>query len=243
MRRLVILLLALILLGCAGQKVEKVDPHEILSKAERAMVSTDLDAKATFEMNLKSPKFTDYTQYDLRVVKLNNTTKIFILSYEYNTTDSSLAETHKKMKVALKDAWILDEGDYFYVYTPNLKYMNDKVGKYKPADSLPKYRYIPIVTCLDIAKTFTNAKNVSLAEEDENYYVVAYLLQYPDIAFAKVANVKVWISKADYMPVKAEISANFGQTSIKMTTELKSYKTESVKCDMSLKRLSVVERY
>jgi len=243
MRRFAVLLLALILLGCAGQKVEKVNPKEILAKAERAVNSTNLEANATFELKLKSPKFTDYTQYDLRVVKLNNTTKIFFLDYLYNTTDSSLAEIHKKMEIALKDAWILDKGDAFYVYTPNLMYMKNKVGKYKPAESLPRYKFIPIVTCLDVAKFFNKAENVSLIGENGKCYVIAYSLQYPNIAFAKVANVKVWISKADYIPIKAEITANFSDTAITMITELKSYRTNGVKCNMSLNGLRVVERY
>ncbi len=241
MKRIVILLLALILLGCAGQKAEK--PNEILTKAERAVASTNLDANATFELTIKSPKFTDYTRYDLRVVKLNNTTKIFFLNYSYKTTDQSIADVHKKMKIALKDAWILDKGDVFYVYTPNLAYMKGKVGEYKPAESLPRYKFIPIITCLDLAEFFDKAKDVRLIDENGNYYVVAYSLRYPSIAFVETANVKVWISKADYIPIKAEITANFGRTSITMTTEMKSYKTKGVKCDMSLNGLSVVERY
>ncbi len=240
MKRIAILLLALILLGCAGQKAEK--PNDILTKAERAVASADLDANATFELTLKSPKFTDYTRYDLRVVKLNNTTKIFFLNYSYKTTDSSLAEVHKKMKIALKNAWILDKNDAFYVYTPNLMYMKRKVCKYKPAESLPRYKFIPIITCLDLAKSFSFAKDVRLIEENNSCYVVAYKLHYPNIAFAETANVKVWISRTDYIPIKAEITANFGQTAITMITELKSYRTKGVKCDMSLNGLKVVER-
>ncbi len=240
MRRIIILILALALLGCVGQV--KIDVNEILKKSEESVLTKNLDANATFEMLCKTPKLTDFTRYDLRIVKIGNTTKIFFLGYEYNTTDKSQADVHKKTEIALKDAWILDRGDVYYVYTPNLLYMKDRVGEYRAAEGLPRYKFIPIMTCLDLARFFDKAEDPTLEVGDEAY-VVSYKLSYPTISFAEKADVKVWISKKDHIPFKAEISAKFDQTEITMKTELKSYKTEGVQCDMSLKGLSIVKRY
>ncbi len=239
MRALIPLLLVVIILGCVGQE-KKVDPKEILKKAENA-VAKNFDANATFEMILKSPKFKDYTRYDMRIVKIGNSIKIFFLNYEYNTTSKYLEGVHRSMKVALRDAWILDVGSKFYLYTPHLEYMKDKVGEYKPSKSLPRYVYLPIVTTIDLARNFDKARKVKLYKETEKYYIISYSLEYPTITFAENAEVKVWISKRDFMPVKAEISAKFKNTSIKMVTEA-NFRIGNVKCDMTLDGLSVVKR-
>jgi len=242
MRRIIILILALMLFGCVGQEVKKLDAHEILKKAEDAVATKNLDADAIFEIHYKTPKLNDRTHYNLRIVKIGNATKIFFLGYSYNTSDEYQAEVHSKMKIALKGAWILDKGNVYYVYTPNLMYMKDKVGEYKPANDLPRYKFIPIITCLDIARFFDKAEEPKVEVED-GAYVVSYKLSYPTIAFAEKADVKVWISKKDYIPFKAEMFAEYNQTKITIKTEFKSYKTEGVQCDMSLKGLSVVKRY
>ncbi len=232
MKRTLVLILALLLTCCSSN----VNPKLVLKKSE-AILHENFEAKAVFVMTLKTPKFVDRTVYTMKVIRFGNETKIAFLNYSF----SPKTPVHERMKIALKDAWIIDDGSHFYLYTPHLKYVGDKVGLYGVAEGIPRYTYLPFVTCLDVARTFDKAENVRLVGEEGKCYVISYELSYPTVRFSDRAKVKVWIS--DYVPVKAEIDAKYHDTEIRMVTTFENFTTNVIKVNFSLRGLTVMKRY
>ena len=232
MRKLIVLLVAVLLLCCTSN----VDPKLILKKSE-GILSKNFEAKATFEMYVQTPKFTDRTEYVMEIIKVGNMTKITFLNYSF----SPKTPVHERMKIALKNAWLIEKDGYFYLYTPNLKYMKGKVGMYKISNGIPRYTYLPIITCLDVARTFDKAEDVKLVGKENECYVISYELSYPTVRFTDKANVKVWIH--DYVPIKAEITAKFHSTDIRMITEFENIEMNVTGVNLSLEGLTVLKRY
>jgi len=231
MRKLLVLILASLLLCCTSN----VNPKSILSKSE-GILHKNFEARAIFEMYIKTPKLADHTEYVMDIVRSNNTTKISFLNYSF----SPKTPVHERMKIALKNAWLIAKGDYFYLYTPNLKYMKGKVGMYRLSKGIPRYTYLPIVTCLDLARTFDKAEDVKLVRSENGCYVISYELEYPVVRFADKAKVVVWIR--NYIPIKAEITARYKDTSIRMVTRLENI-TSIENANLSLKGLTILKRY
>ncbi len=165
MRKFTIVLIVILLVGCASQKVK---------------MPNRLDEKAIFILYLKNPSFNDVTIYKLHIVKIGNETKIYFLNYTYHTTSKWLALVHERMKSALKDAWLLRKGNVYYLYTPKLKYMKGKVCEYPAMNGIPSFEFLPIVTNIDLARYVRGER---------------FTLSYPAIRFAKSCNVVADIEK------------------------------------------------
>ncbi len=235
MRYAPLVMLAVLLLCCAGHV------GNVLKKSEKVVNSTNISGIDVFEMRIRAPNYTDLTVYTMRVEKIGGKVKIDFLNYTYNTTSGYQMLVHRKMKIALKNAWIIKEDGLFYVYTPNLLYMKRRVCVYRVAKGLPIYRGLPIITCLDVAEYFGKAKDVRVRDVGR-YYLATYVLYYPYVRFADKARFEVWISKRDLIPVKAVITARYDGSDIRIVTEFKSYRT-NVSGWIGFKGLKVIRRY
>jgi len=236
MRSALIVAISILMLCCAGHV------GNVLKKSQMTVNSTNVSAVEVFELDVRNPEYVDSVAYTMRVVKAGEDVKITFLNYTYSTTSSYQLSVHRKMRMALKGAWIIDRGSEFYLYTPNLLYMRDRVCVYRTANGLPRYRGLPIITFIDVARYFNKAKDVSVRDEGR-YYLATYTLEYPYVRFAERAEFSVWISKSTLIPVKVRIRAKYDGSDITMRIKVLSYRTGSVTGNFSLKGLKVIRRY
>jgi hypothetical protein len=134
----------------------------------------------------------------------------------WTNTDTDVAP-YKRLEQLLKNAWILDKSDKFYVYTPMI--FEEYVTEFRPQPSLLRYRYdfIPLADLLHLAERFDHAENATyegietINVENDNSKVEAYSVSYefssPTTKFAEKAKLRTWISTEDYIPVKTELHA------------------------------------
>ena len=157
----------------------------------------------------------------------------------WTRTNADVA-AYERMKQMYRNAWILDHGDKFYVYTPAIfrEYVTEFTPQ--PSPSLLGYRYdfIPLADPLHLAELFDHAENATFegvetinVENNEGKieaYVVSYEFSYPTIKFAEKAKLRTWVSTEDYIPVKTELYATNESTAtaIKFVFGFNSYEKD-----------------
>ena len=113
--------------------------------------------------------------YNMTVEKHGERLKINFDSYSFYSAEPQL---HNQIGKTLKNAWLLDFGSKYYLYTPEIY---DKIVEYKPGSTLFRYRSLPIVLLFYPLRFIENAENIQI-KKDKVYMngkkVEAELLSY-----------------------------------------------------------------
>jgi len=194
-------------------------PSEILKSSKEAVENLEsFQADAYFFTSLETQSFTDQSNYWfhldlLRTQDEGKKIKLTFENFEYTCSDAERKEAYERLRAALRDAWILDTSDAFYVYSPMV--LKEYITKFTPQTSLLRYNYIPIADPLHLALIFDRAENatyegtesIGVGDRMIESHVVSYKFSYPTIQFAENAELRTWISVEDYIPVKTELHA------------------------------------
>jgi len=222
--------------------------YKILKSSRNAVENFEsLKADAFFFQATGTDSIEDSTKYSLQIEFLRSEgMRLNIKSYDYECSgEGSEAEAAcERMKQMYKNAWILDRGDKFYVYTPAIfrEYVTEFTPQ--PSPSLLRYRYdfIPLADPLHLAELFDRAENATCEGVETinmgnsegkgkgkiEAYVVSYEFSYPAIKFAEKAKLRTWVSTEDYIPVKTELYATneTTATAIKFVFGFDSYEKD-----------------
>lgn len=197
------------------------DAYEILHSSKSAVENLDsLRADAYFLDSTDTDVLNEYSKYSMKIELLRTeekgkTMKINFESYEYECPTEEKEAAYESLRQSLRNAWILDTPDKFYVYSPMV--LKESVTEFTPQPSLMRYKFIPIIDPLHLALLFDHAENASyegiqtinMGNTSVEAYVVSYKLSYPAIKFAREATLRTWISTHDYIPLKTEAYATY----------------------------------
>ncbi|NMX21640.1 hypothetical protein C5S30_04240 [ANME-1 cluster archaeon GoMg4] len=221
------------------------DASEILQSSKSAVENLDsMTADAYFSQYFDIESIKINSRYTMQLELLRSKgMKINFEDYEYECSgEEEQVATEKLMqeeiKESLNNAWILDKNDKLYFYAPFIS--EENVTEFAPRPSLLRYNdiiittdtlclAIPITDPLHLALLFDHAENatyegietVNVGNTPVEAYVVSYKFRDPTIKFMDKADLRTWISTADYMPLKTESSAthSYGTTTMKINFE------------------------
>ncbi|MEA2075388.1 MAG: hypothetical protein U9O85_06605 [Euryarchaeota archaeon] len=80
--------------------------------------------------------------------------------------------------------------------------------------------------------TYEGIETINVGNTPVEAYVVSYKFSEPTVKFAKKANLRSWISTADYMPLKTKSSAThyYGTTTMKINFEFGFHSYKKLNC-------------
>jgi len=207
------------------------DAYKILQSSKNAVENLEsMAADAYFSQSISNGTFTEQSEYSMTLEFLQQEgTKINFKNYEYKCSSEESEVVHERLSQSLKNAWIIDTNDKFYVYSPML--LKEYVTEFTPQSSLQRYDFIPVVDSLHIASLFDSAEDatyegietINVGNTPVEAYVVSYKFRDPTIKFMDKADLRTWISTADYIPLKTELNATSGETKINFEFGFNSY--------------------
>ena len=145
---------------------------------------------------------------------------------------------YERLNKSLSGAVLIDTGDFYYLYMPSVY---PYIVKYKPQNSIIRYKGLPIVTFYNLIETFDKAKNVEYAGKSKLFVngssidadVIRY--QFDDGLLGKVSvELYVW----NKLPVKAVLTIPYYNATIVTAIEKYSDRVE----DFNLSAYEIVER-
>ncbi len=212
MRTTVLVLLASLLLMACVQHTSQTLPH-------KTNLTLHADSYSLKIMNCK----VNYT-FTIDVIDGKE-----ILRFKGVSSDCK-NPLYERLDKALKNSVLIDTGDHYYLYMPSV---SPYVVKYKPLNSIVRYRGLPIVTFYNLMKTFNNAENVSYLGEKDGLKVFKYSFR-----DGELGRVYVKVHIKDGIPVKAVLRVP--QYNATLVTEIWNV-SKGVK-DFNLSGYEIVER-
>ncbi len=173
--------------------------------------------------------------YTFKLDIINNKTIIRFKGLNSNCDDY----VYVRLNEALKDAVIVDDGEYYYLYMPRI---SDYVTKHRVQNSIVRYKGLPIITISEVVRTFDRAENVvyigkeNLIINGSQVDTDVFKYNVTDPLLDKV-NVKVYIY--ENLPVKAIF--NISKYNAKIVTALIKYEFGRAE-DFDLSKYEIVER-
>ncbi|WP_457548701.1 hypothetical protein [Archaeoglobus sp.] len=162
-----------------------------------------------------------------------------IIRFEKVESNCSNKLLYDRLNVSLRNAVLIDTGDSYYLYMPSIY---PYVVKYKPQNSIIRYRGLPIVTFYNLVKTFDKARNVEyvgksrLIVNGSSIDVDVIRYQFDD---GLLGNVKVELYVWNKLPIKAVLTVpNYNATII---TAIEKYDFNKAE-DFNLSAYEIVER-
>jgi len=207
----------------AGVMIHQPSPssraYEILSSSTKAVENLEsFKADAYLFDYTDTDVLKESSKYSMKIELLRTeekgmTMRINFENYEYECSIEEKEAAYESLRQSLKNAWILDTPDKFYVYSPLV--FEESVTEFTPQTSLTRYNFIPIADPLHLALLFDHAENatyegtetIEVGNKMIESYVVSYEFSYPTVRFAENAKLRTWISTEDHIPVKTELDA------------------------------------
>ena len=203
-------------------------PHE--DKAEALLASSKDAVKSLHTLraevytlkDVKAPAAHERAKYVFSIELASDLgTKISFNGFEFEYE----GENEEKMEMVggelgktLEGAWLLEKDTYYWLYTPAVA---EHVVEYRTGSGLLKYEFLPIFH-FDIAELFSFAENprylgterLRVGNDTIETHVVGFDLPPSLMPWRAAATVKVWISDADKLPLRAIITSRYENTNI-----------------------------
>ena|GEM_PF-2550139 len=237
---LVLTLATIHISNLAPGKSEQTQPSilEILNKSKSVVEKLN-----NFRASVYSTKYQHGCEvvYEFRLDVVDSKRIIRFEDLKYNCSNSIV---YKRLKIALTNATLVDTGEFYYLHTPAIKETEGMIMRYKPMNSILRYRSLPIIDCVHITDTFKRASNVKFEGEkvatinDKTTKVKVISYELADGYTGKV-NVIVWINE-DYIPVK--VKAEFADYNVIIESGVKSYEFGNAE-DFDMSGYEIFDRF
>lgn len=218
MRKLIILTLVISL--ALSLCVHRVEESEQFNKTKQMVESLNIQAYGY------SKKVGEcYVNYSFRIDKVDSKIILRFRDLDYNC--KSLV--YPRLKVALRNATLVDTGEFYYLHTPSIVETRGYVVKYRVRDSILRYEGLPVIPTLYVIDTFDHAENVKIQDEFAEF-------DYHD-PYVGDTHIRMWIK--DDIPIRVEFY--FSNYNVTVLSEITNY-TIGYAEDFDLSGYEVVER-
>jgi len=166
-----------------------------------------------------------YVNYSFRIDKVDS--KIILRFRDLDYDCKSLV--YPRLKVALRNATLVNIGEFYYLHTPSIVETRGYVVKYRVRDSILRYEGLPIIPTLYVIDTFDHAENVKIYGDFAEF-------DYHD-PYVGDTHIRMWIK--DDIPIRVEFY--FSNYNVTIVSEITNY-TIGYAEDFDLSGYEVVER-
>ena len=227
---IIILVITVAFILCVQKEVTP-EPTEILNSVKENVLNLSNFRAESYSLKVMNCK----VNYTFTIDVING--KEIIRFKEVNSTCEKLL--YRRLNEALKNAVLIDEGDYYYLYMPSV---SSVVAKYRSQNSIIRYKGLPIVTFYNLVSTFDKIESCKylgkVRVELNGSTIEADQIRY-NFTDNLLGNVSVEICIYQKIPIQARlIIPKYNATII---TVISSYEFGKAK-DFNLSAYEIVER-